>query len=163
VPTERAATIYGTPDVSCPGDGLENSEADMMKLLRVKRLQIIWRLAPLLVVYAPICAAQAGDCTAAVKIVSIGVQNPDDTRMRNRTVRLYRYRIDATSSEKQCAAINFNIRRNYKLPDGSPFTATEPGSIRIRSGKGSDFGELAEKRELPKIEWSAEDISCRRC
>jgi hypothetical protein len=135
----------------------------MMKSLQVKRSQIIGCLAPLLVAFAPTCAAQAGDCTATVKIFSVGVQNPDFTRMKNRTLTLYRYKIEATTVGKQCAVINFNIRRTYQLPDGNPYTATESRSIWIRGGKGSDFGELAEKRGLPRIEWSAEDISCRRC
>ena len=135
----------------------------MTKLPQMKRSKIIACLVPLLVAYAPLCAAQAGDCTATVKVFSVGVPNPNDPRMRDRTVALYYYKIDATSSEKQCVTINFNIRRSYKLPDGSPFTATEPGSIRIYGGKGSDSGELADKRGLPRIEWSAEDISCRKC
>jgi hypothetical protein len=33
----------------------------------------------------------------------------------------------------------------------------------VRGGKGTENGELAEKSGLPKIEWSAEDIVCRRC
>ena len=77
----------------------------------------------LLIACAPPCAAQADDCTATVKIVSVGVQNPD----------------------------------------GSTSTATEPGSLRIRGGKGQDFGEVGDKRSLPRMVWSAEDISCKRC
>jgi hypothetical protein len=133
-----------------------------MDMLKLSQSQLR-HLAILLVACALPGAAQADDCTATVKIVSIGVQNPDDTRQRNRTVTLYRYRVDATSSEQQCANIDFNIKHSYKLPDGSPFAATDHSSIRIRRGKGSDFGEVAEKRGLPRIEWSAEDISCRRC
>jgi hypothetical protein len=139
----------------------------MKRLLEVIQTQTTRRLSPLVIallsVYAPLCIAQAPDCTATVKITSVGVQNPDDTGQTNRTVTLYRYRIDATSSENQCAAIDFKIRRSYKLRDGSAFAATDPGSIRIRRGKGSEFGEVADKRGLPRIEWTAEDISCRRC
>ena len=135
----------------------------MMKPLRVNEFRWIGWVVPLLVAYMSICAAQAADCTATVKVAPVGVENPDVTQMKSRTLRLYRYRIDATSSEKQCAAIDFKIRRSYKLPDGSAFTAADPGSIKIHGGTGKDFGERAEKDGPPKIVWSAEEISCRRC
>ena len=134
----------------------------MMKLSH-GRLSLMAGCLALLVASAPPCAAQADDCTATVKITSIGVQNPDDTRLRNRTLTTYRYRIDAASSEKQCAEIKFNIKRSYKLRDGSDNISTEPGSLRIRGGKGKDFGEVGDKRGLPKMIWTAEDISCKRC
>jgi len=134
----------------------------MLKLLHAKRSQVIGCLAPLLVAYTPICSAQAGDCTAQVKIASMGVPM-DDMQLRYRTTTLYRYRIDATTSEKQCAMVNFDIRRSYKLPDGSPFTAADPGSMWVHGGKGTDYGEIPGDRGLPKIQWAVENISCKKC
>ena len=107
---------------------------------------------------------QAGGCTAEVAVTPLGLQKPiDDTRQPARQVTLARYRLDATSNEKQCVIVNFNLRHGYKNKDGTLVTAAEPRTMRFAGGKGTLRGELALRRELPKLSWSAEDVSCKLC
>ena len=121
-------------------------------------------LTLLLVAYAPVCCAQADGCTAQVKVVPIGLQKPvDDTRAPHRNLTLARYRVDATANEKQCAVVSFNLRHSYKDTDGTVVTAAEPMSMRLVGGKGTERGEFPLRRSIPKLTWSAEDVSCKLC
>jgi hypothetical protein len=114
--------------------------------------------------YAPLCWAQSDGCTADVKVTPVGLQKPvDDTRRLDKTVTLARYRLDATASDKQCAVVTFSLRHGYKDAAGATVSEVEPKSMRFRGGKGTAPGELPVRRELPKLEWSVEDVSCKRC
>ena len=109
-------------------------------------------------------SAQAQDCTAEVKIAPVGLQKPiDDTRQPGRTVTLARYRLDATSNEKQCVVVSFNVLHSYKDKDGTVVSATDSATMRLIGGKGRDHGELPLKRSIPKLTWSVEDVSCKLC
>jgi len=124
----------------------------------------LWLLA--MAACAPLPAwAQAGSCTADVKVTAMGLQKPiDDTRRPARDLTLARYRIDATSSEKQCAVVTFKLKYSYKDAGGNAVSAdADAQSLRVRNGKASQQGEWPLRRELPRVTWTAEEISCKPC
>jgi len=110
-------------------------------------------------------SAQAGNCTADVKVTAMGLQKPiDDTRRPMRDLALARYRIDATSSEMQCAVVTFKLKYSYKDTKGNAVSEdADAQSLRVRNGKASQQGEWPLRRELPRVTWSAEEISCKPC
>jgi len=119
----------------------------------------------LLAVNAPFAAAQAQNCTAEVKVTAMGVQKPlDDTRRPLRNVTLARYRVDVTSSEQRCAVVTFTPKYSYMDPAGKTISeSTDAQSIYVRGGKATQQGEWPLQRDLPRVTWSADSVSCKRC
>jgi hypothetical protein len=100
--------------------------------------------------------AQAGNCSANVNVRQISARpGPSGTQ--------FKYRIDVTSSEQQCAVVHFAVRRSYRLVNGSTFSATEPWSVNVRGGSATDSGELFESTKLPALSWSVEGTRCQKC
>jgi hypothetical protein len=123
-----------------------------------------WLLA--IALCAPLPAwAQGASCAADVKVTAMGLQKPiDDTRRPMRDLALARYRIDATSSEKQCAVVTFKLKYSYQDAKGNTVSEdADAQSLRVRGGKVSQQGEWPLRRELPRVTWTAEDISCKPC
>ncbi len=128
------------------------------------RRSMIWLLPPLLAACASACYAQAGDCTANVKIKQMGVPLiADNKRSMLQSVSHAHYRIEATSDEKQCVFATFNIMLRFTDKDGKPGLETYPGSIRFRGGQGAESGELPGRRQDSRFQATIEDIICKRC
>jgi hypothetical protein len=132
--------------------------------MRTDRRRMIWRLAPLLAICATACFAQEGDCVAQLKITRLGAPRVTETpQSMMRTVGLFHYRVDARSEEKQCVNVTFDILVRYLDKDGKPGVRTNPTSIRLRNGQGSEYGEIAGSRSDSRAEGAIENVSCKRC
>jgi len=130
---------------------------------RVQMRTKLW--LALLAAYAPLAGAQADGCSAEVKANAMGLQKPlDDTRRPTRTLTLARYRVDVTASEKQCAVVTFTLKYSYTDSGGKTVTeSTDAQSMYVRGGKATQQGEWPLQRELPRVTWSVDSVSCKRC
>ena len=110
------------------------------------------------------CLAQESDCSAKVKITSLGTPRiTENVRSMMSSVGPYRYRLDATSDEKQCFNLNFSLVLRFMNKDHQPDVAVYPASMRIRGGEGTEYGDLPGRREDSKARVTVETIVCKRC
>ncbi len=118
----------------------------------------------LLIAWQAECRAAENDCVAKVRITSLGVPRiTENWRSMMSTVGPYRYRLDATSEEKRCINLTFNIVLRFIDKEDKPDTAVYPASMRIRNGAGSEIGDMAGRRGDSAARAAIEDLVCKRC
>ena len=110
-------------------------------------------IAVILILQPDSASAQTGDCSAQVNVT-------ETSRERDAFGTTFKYRIDATS-DAASAVVHFKIRRTYEV-NGSHYSEAEPWSITLLDGHATDTGELRESLSPRQIQWSVEDVFCRK-
>lgn len=120
---------------------------------RIVMLVACWFIAVTLILQSNGAAAQTGDCSAQVSVTQTA-REPDAYGAT------FKYRIDATS-DAASAVVHFKIRRTFEA-NGSHFSEAEPWSVTLLDGHATDSGELRESSSPRQIQWSVEDVFCRK-
>jgi len=97
--------------------------------------------------------AAAQNCTARVNVT----QTARDQDAYGAT---FKYRIEVTS-DASSAVVHFKIRRAYDV-NGAPYSQSEPWYVVVQGGQAQDAGELRVSSSLRQIQWSVEDILCKK-
>jgi len=97
--------------------------------------------------------AASQNCTAKVTVT----QTARDQDTYGAT---FKYRIEATS-DASSAVVHFKIRRTYDV-NGSHYSQSEPWSVVVQGGQAEDSGELRDSTSPRQIQWSVEDILCKK-
>jgi hypothetical protein len=110
-------------------------------------------IAVTLILQSDSASAQTGDCSAHVNVTQT-------SREQDAYGATFKYRIDATS-DAASAVVHFKIRRTFEV-NGSHYSEAEPWSVTLLDGHATDSGELRESSSPRQIQWSVEDVLCRK-
>lgn len=120
---------------------------------RIMMLVACLFIAGTLILQSDSASAQTGDCSAQVNVTQT-------SREQDAYGATFKYRIDATS-DAASTVVHFKIRRTFEV-NGSHYSEAEPWSVTLLDGHATDSGELRESSSPRQIQWSVEDVVCRK-
>jgi hypothetical protein len=122
--------------------------------MRIRTVLVACSIVSLTLILEPrFSAAQTSDCSAHVNVTQT-------SRDQDSFGATFKYRIDATS-DADSSVVHFKIRRTYEV-NGTHYSEAEPWSITVLGGHATDTGELRESSSPRQIQWSVEDVFCKK-